>query len=286
MAQALRVINGVRPVFRGPRRSTADRDSPRAFPTERRRRADHRGDLANVGQANEPDLLQAHVEARRARVVLGTRRTATAGAGRTSSPLSGGTELRPDSARPAAARRRGLAADFEPARWPTCFQRSPEIQAALPRFVAARSWCGASEPSRSRTSPYRPSSAATTSSASRPRGPGGVPLPIFNRNQGTVREAQADLARDHAEHERVALSLATAPGRRRDPLQRRFAIGGGLPGRDPAAGAGAAYEVQSTNFRPRRGRVASGARRPADLRRAENKTMSSRCSNSARRRWR
>ena len=34
-----------------------------------------------------------------------------------------------------------------------------------------------------------------------------VPLPLFNRNQGTVREARSDLARDHAEHERVVLSL-------------------------------------------------------------------------------
>src|SRR5271169_3129004 len=35
----------------------------------------------------------------------------------------------------------------------------------------------------------------------------GIPLPVFNRNQGTVREASADLARDHAEYQRIALSL-------------------------------------------------------------------------------
>ena len=35
----------------------------------------------------------------------------------------------------------------------------------------------------------------------------GIALPIFNRNQGTIREAMSDLSRDHAEYERVALSL-------------------------------------------------------------------------------
>ena len=35
----------------------------------------------------------------------------------------------------------------------------------------------------------------------------GVALPIFNRNQGTIREAMSDLSRDHAEYERIALSL-------------------------------------------------------------------------------
>jgi cobalt-zinc-cadmium efflux system outer membrane protein len=35
----------------------------------------------------------------------------------------------------------------------------------------------------------------------------GVPLPIFDRNQGTIREAQADLARAQAELQRVELSL-------------------------------------------------------------------------------
>ena len=50
-----------------------------------------------------------------------------------------------------------------------------------------------------------------------------IPLPIFNRNQGTVKEAQADLARDHAEYERVVLSLrqrlADATTRYNDALQ-------------------------------------------------------------------
>jgi cobalt-zinc-cadmium efflux system outer membrane protein len=79
----------------------------------------------------------------------------------------------------------------------------------------------------------------------------GIPLPIFNRNQGTVREASADLTRDHSEYQRIALSLrqrlADAHNRYHDalasvqdfrnetlPLSRR------------------AYETQMANFRARR----------------------------------
>jgi outer membrane protein, heavy metal efflux system len=35
----------------------------------------------------------------------------------------------------------------------------------------------------------------------------GIALPIFNRNQGTIREAMSDLSRDHAEYVRIALLL-------------------------------------------------------------------------------
>ena len=64
-----------------------------------------------------------------------------------------------------------------------------------------------------------------------------IPLPVFNRNQGTVREAQSDLSRDHAELDRVALSLrqrlADAATRYEDALP----VGRGLPLREPAARA-------------------------------------------------
>ena len=78
-----------------------------------------------------------------------------------------------------------------------------------------------------------------------------IPLPLFNRNQGTVREAQADLARDHAEHERLALSL-------------RQRLADAITGYNNALQsvedfraeslplARRAYEVQSANFRARR----------------------------------
>jgi cobalt-zinc-cadmium efflux system outer membrane protein len=38
----------------------------------------------------------------------------------------------------------------------------------------------------------------------------GLPIPVFNRNQGTVRQARADLSRSHAELERLQLELRNA----------------------------------------------------------------------------
>jgi cobalt-zinc-cadmium efflux system outer membrane protein len=78
-----------------------------------------------------------------------------------------------------------------------------------------------------------------------------IPLPIFNRNQGTVREAQSDLARDHAELDRVALSLrqrlADAATRYQDALQSVEDFRA-----ESLPLARRAYEVQSANFRQRR----------------------------------
>ena len=78
-----------------------------------------------------------------------------------------------------------------------------------------------------------------------------IPLPIFNRNQGTVREAQSDLTRDHAEHERVALSLrerlAEASTRYHDALQSVEDFRA-----ESLPIARRAYEMQLANFRTRR----------------------------------
>lgn len=42
----------------------------------------------------------------------------------------------------------------------------------------------------------------------------GIPLPVFNRNRGTIRQAQADLNRAHAEVERLQLELRTELAKR------------------------------------------------------------------------
>ena len=78
-----------------------------------------------------------------------------------------------------------------------------------------------------------------------------IPLPIFNRNQGTVREALSDLARDHAEFDRVVLSLrqrlADVTTRYNDALQSVEDFRS-----ETLPMARRAYEVQSANFRQRR----------------------------------
>src|SRR5262249_24417080 len=79
----------------------------------------------------------------------------------------------------------------------------------------------------------------------------GIPLPVFNRNQGTVRQAMADLPRDHSEHRRIALSLrqrlADAASRHADALQSAEDFRA-----ETLPLARRSYEVQTTNFRQRR----------------------------------
>ena len=79
----------------------------------------------------------------------------------------------------------------------------------------------------------------------------GITLPIFNRNQGTVREAMSDLSRDHAEYERIALSLrqrlAEIYTRYQNAAQSVEDFrGGSLPL------VRCAYEMQVTSYRQRR----------------------------------
>jgi cobalt-zinc-cadmium efflux system outer membrane protein len=79
----------------------------------------------------------------------------------------------------------------------------------------------------------------------------GIPLPLFNRNQGTIREARADLARSQAEVARVELSLrqrlADAFNRYRTALQTaQLYREGNVPK------AREAFEVQLDMYRQRR----------------------------------
>jgi cobalt-zinc-cadmium efflux system outer membrane protein len=79
----------------------------------------------------------------------------------------------------------------------------------------------------------------------------GVNLPIFNRNQGTIREAQADLARSQAEVVRVELSLRErlADAFNRYLTARQTAH---LYRDDIVPKATEAYEVQRDMYRQRR----------------------------------
>lgn len=221
--------------------------------------------LVNVGQANVPDLLQARLEARRAGVALeealkrhrGDWEALTSVAGAPGMPVTWLDTRELDAERPPR--------DFESTlAW--LLRCSPEILAALAEIrrdqVMVR---------RERAEPIPNVTVQavvgrnyefniTTAGVQV-----GIPLPVWNRNQGTVREAMADLARSRAEYERIALSL-------RERLADAFARyegaswsvrefnatdtlrAGGRPG--PEAGslqlARQAYEVQLASFRARR----------------------------------
>ena len=79
----------------------------------------------------------------------------------------------------------------------------------------------------------------------------GIPLPLTNRNQGTVREAMSDLTRDHAEFDRVTLSLRQRLAEAYTRYQNASeSVGDFRGGSLPMARR--AYELQLTSYRRRR----------------------------------
>lgn len=163
--------------------------------------------LLNVGQANRPDLLQAEVQVHRARAALraaerhyqGRWRELAAYVGVPNldkTPLSGNLEIAEDEV---------LDADTIIQQLINC---SPQLRAA--RAEVARDRIGVQ---RERNEPfpnlqlrvetgYNYETRNTVAGASV-----GVKLPIWDKNQGTIAQAQAELARAEAEISRIELML-------------------------------------------------------------------------------
>ena len=250
-AQRLRVINGVRTryfeVVAAERLIAINRELSRlnddAVGTTEQ--------LVNVGQANEPDLLQAKVEARRARVALRNAENRYRGSWENLVSMVGAPELRPTPLDGVAFDAVAAPLDFD-STLANLLRCSPEIQAALADIRRSQVTV-----QRERAEPipnitvqalvgrnYEVNTTTTGVQAS-------IPLPIWNRNQGTIREAQADLARDHSEHDRIALSLrqrlADAATRYDDAYQSVEDFRS-----ESLPLAKRAFEIQSANFRQRR----------------------------------
>jgi cobalt-zinc-cadmium efflux system outer membrane protein len=253
VAQQLRVLNGVRIAFfevlaaqRLERiNQELDRINQEAVQTTRA--------LVNVGQANEPDLLQAEAESHRVEVTRKNVAKRHTRVWENLITLIGAPELFPTQAnldeRPLDAP--GTPWDFE-AILADLLRCSPEVHAALAEIRRDRIMVR-----RERAEPipnilvqgnvgYNYEFARVT-----PTIQVGAPLPVFNRNQGTVREAMADLSRDQAEYRRVVLSLrqrlADAYNRHEEALESVEDF------RDRTLKlAWRAYQVQQANFRQRR----------------------------------
>ncbi len=135
--------------------------------------------------------------------------------------------------------------------WPICCTAARSFKPRNRRSVAIKSWCAASaEPIPNilvqAVTGYNYEFGVQTAGVQL-----GIALPIFNRNQGTIREAMADLSRDYAEYERVALSLrhqlAKVYTRYQDAAQSvEDYRAGSLPV------ARRAYEMQVASYRERR----------------------------------
>ncbi|MCI0458982.1 MAG: TolC family protein [Gemmataceae bacterium] len=163
-------------------------------------------ELVNVGQANKPDLLQAQIEVRRARVALRNAEQRYHGHWAQLAAVVG----RPDSCPTALVGQ--LDEDSPSPDWDKTLcdllAASPELQFAQAEVVRDQITV-----QRERVEPipnvtvraatgYNFESRNTVAEMQV-----GVRLPVWDRNQGTIREAQADLARAQANVTRVELSL-------------------------------------------------------------------------------
>jgi cobalt-zinc-cadmium efflux system outer membrane protein len=172
-------------------------------------------ELVNVGAANKPDLLQARIEARQERVALENARTLYQSAWQQLAALIGEPRLhvvRLQGELEAA----GVVPDFDTA-LAHLLEASPEVQVA--HAEVARNQIGLK---REQVEPipnlqvrvangYDFETRRDTTSVQL-----GVRLPIFDRNQGNIRAAQAQLTYAAADVQRVELSL-------RQRLSRQYA---------------------------------------------------------------
>jgi cobalt-zinc-cadmium efflux system outer membrane protein len=172
-------------------------------------------ELVNIGAANKPDLLAARIEARQERVSLQNARTLYESAWQQLAALVGEPSL-PLVRLQGELETAGAAPDFDMA-LAHLLEASPEVLAA--RAEVARNQVGLR---REQVEPipnlqvhlangYDFETRNDTSSVQL-----GVRLPIFDRNQGNIRAAQARLAYAAAEVQRVELSL-------RQRLSRQYA---------------------------------------------------------------
>jgi cobalt-zinc-cadmium efflux system outer membrane protein len=205
-AQELRVLNGIKSAFYQVLASQRLIDIRKSLVENAADALKTTEELVNVGQANEPDLLQAQIEANRAKVNL----RATDGRYRRDwqrlATMVGVADLPPT---PLAGKldAEAVALDRKGA-LDRLLEESPELQFAQAELVRDQLIVRReqAEPIPNLVvrgaSGYNFETRNMTTDASI-----GVRLPLFNRNQGTIRQAQAELARAQAEVTRVELSL-------------------------------------------------------------------------------
>ena len=205
-AQQLRIINGI---YRAYYDVLADQrliEVHRELQQNAEDAAKTTEEMVNVGQANRPDLLQARIEARRARVDLKTAENNSRRAWEHLVTLVGTPEL------PTTPLDGALEPEGNPIEWETALTRlyleSPELRLACAEVTRDEITL-----QRERAEPvpninlrggtgYNFETRATTADASLY-----IRVPLFDRNQGTIKQAEWELVRARAEITRVELSL-------------------------------------------------------------------------------
>ncbi len=212
-AQRLRVRNGVRVLYFEALGAQQLVDLRRQLAALAREAVSVSGELFNLGQADQPDVLAAEVESQRAEIeLLRAENELTRIRGLLASVVN-------DPALP-AARLAGTLESEAPkldrdALLDTLLRESPEMKAALAGVARARAALA-----RQKAEPKPDVFVRGAIGYSRDwsdffggrvgwesRVEAGVRLPLFNRNQGNVAAAQAELARAEQELQRVELEL-------------------------------------------------------------------------------
>jgi len=163
-------------------------------------------EMFNSGQANRADVLLAEVAVNDARIALRTVENRYPALWQHLTALIG-TPDSPPAPLQGQLERLGPPLDWD-ASLNRLLQESPELQAAHAHVVYDQITL-----QREKVEPIpniQLQAAAGYSFESRNAVAGaqmGIELPLWNRNQGTIREVEADLARAHAEVTRVELSL-------------------------------------------------------------------------------
>ncbi len=207
-AQQLRVLNGLQTAFYEVLAAQQDIEIRRELAENAEKAVKATEEMVNVGQANPPDLLQAQVDARQAQVAVGNSESRYCRAWEHLITLVGAPEL------PQQLLLGRLEPDRPPLDWDCSLRRlleeSPVLQAARAEVVRDQimvkresvQWvpnitlCGGA----GYDAQIGERGAVATTMAT-------VPLPVFDRNQGTIRQAQAELSRAIAEVSRLELLL-------------------------------------------------------------------------------
>jgi cobalt-zinc-cadmium efflux system outer membrane protein len=163
-------------------------------------------EMFNTGQANRADVLLAEVAVNDARIALRTLENRYPALWKHLAALVGTPDSQPAPLQ-GQLERLGSSLDWD-ASLDRLLQESPELQAARAHVVYDQITLR-----REKVEPipnvqlqgaagYSFETRNTVATAEV-----GITLPLWNRNQGTIREVEADLARSHAEVRRVELSL-------------------------------------------------------------------------------
>ncbi|HEV2423270.1 MAG TPA: TolC family protein [Terriglobia bacterium] len=212
-AQRQRVLNGVRIAYYRALGAQARVELTSDLSDLARRAAATSGELANVGQADQPDVLEARVDAGRARLDLLAAQSAEESVWQELAATVGDPALplttlagKLDDPLPAIDPRQALA---------TILSESPEVQTAAQGVTRAEEALKRARAEKLPNLDLRGGmnySRELLGPMNMPMGwegeaEIGLQIPLFNRNQGNVRTAEAELTHARHELERVQLNL-------------------------------------------------------------------------------